>query len=141
MNLLGLKVSDIFIKSTTQRILGDYFLYYKRKIKPKHVDKKHVLSKAVEEKMEEFRGGKEFARELFHVAPSGKTVLNTQTAISNNYHLEPGDQILQERVDYHMSDPPLRRSFLDHSTDKTFNCVKLSPMLCGYIDSSTVIFK
>ena len=141
LNLLGLRVSDIFIKSATQRILGDYFLYYKRKIKPKHVDKKHFLSKAVEERMEDFPGGKEFARELFQTAAHTKLPQNPQNAALEAYQLELGDQLLQDKVELHMSDPPLCRSFLDSNPDKKFNCVKLSPMLCGYIDSTTVSYK
>lgn len=138
LNLLGLTVSDIFIKTASQRLLGDYFLYYKRRVKPKHVDKKHFLSRAVEEKMEEFPGGKEFARELFQSSVNAKVAQNPQNIISESYRLDIGDQLLQDKVEFHMSEPPLRQSFLDTNSDKTFNCVKLSPMLCGYIDSSTV---
>jgi Protein of unknown function len=138
LNLLGIRVSDIFVKSTTHRILGDYFLYYSRRVKVKHTDKKHVLTKAVEDQMEEYPGGKEFARELFHNFTANKAADSSQKTMVEKPKLEPSDQILQDRVELHMAEPPLRKSFLDNSVDKSFNCVKLSPMLCGYIDSSTV---
>jgi hypothetical protein len=139
LNVLGMNVSDIFVKSATQRILGDYFMYYyARKSKPKQNDKKHGLSKAIEDKMEEFKGGKEFARRLFDNFSPSKTISSTNKGQVEQFSLEPQDQLLQERVEFHMSDPPLRKSFLDTSTEKKFNCVRLSPMLCGYIDSSTV---
>jgi hypothetical protein len=118
-NLLGIRVSDIFVRSATQRILGDHFMYYySRKTKTKHPDKKHVLSKALEEKME--------------------AVAHVQKYDIETIQLEPSDQALQDKVDLHSREPPVRKSFLDSSVEKTFNCVKLSPMLCGYIDSSTV---
>lgn len=139
LNLLGIRVSDIFVRSATQRILGDHFMYYySRKTKTKHPDKKHVLSKALEEKMEEFPGGKEFAKELFHNHPSYKAVAHVQKYDIETIQLEPSDQVLQDKVDLHSREPPVRKSFLDSTVEKTFNCVKLSPMLCGYIDSSTV---
>ena len=138
-NLFGIKVSDIFVKSATQRILGDYFMHYNtRKAKPKHSDKKHVLSKALEEKMEKFPGGKEFARELFYNVPHIKNVIKIDKNDFRQPVLEPSDQVLQDRVEKHMSEPPMKKSFLDRETDKSFNCVKLSPMICGYIDSTTV---
>ena len=138
LNLLGLRVSDIFIKSATQRILGDYFMHYSRRVKPKHVDKKHFLTKALEDKMDNFPGGKEFARELFNTAGSSKAIINSSKTVVEQSRLDPSDQILSDKVDLYMSDPPLRKSVLDNQTEKTFNCVKLSPMLCGYIESSTV---
>lgn len=138
-NLFGMKVSDIFIKSATQRILGDYFMHYNsRKSKPKHSEKKHVLSKAIEEKMDKYPGGREFAKELFYNLPNMKNVIKIEKNDIKVPTLEPSDQVLQDRVLKHMSEPPLKKSFLDKDTEKMFNCVKLSPMLSGYIDSSTV---
>ena len=138
-NLLGIKVSDIFVKTATHRILGDYFMHYNtRKTKPKHLDKKHILSKALEEKMGEFPGGKEFAKELFYSAPVVKHIIEADKNDIRQPVLEQIDQILQHKVHKYLSEPPLKKSFLDKETDKTFNCVKLSPMICGYIDSTTV---
>lgn len=137
--LFGIKVSDIFVKSATQRILGDYFMHYNtRKTKPKHLDKKHVLSKALEEKMEKYPGGKEFAKELCFSVPVVKHVIMVDKNDLRQPVLEHIDQMLQDRVQKHMSEPPLKKSFLDKEIDKAFNCVKLSPMICGYIDSTTV---
>lgn len=138
-NLFGMKVSDIFVKSATQRILGDYFMHYNsKKSKPKHTEKKHVLSKEVEEKMEKYPGGREFAKELFYNLPHMKHVIKIEKNDIRQPTLEPTDQVLQDRVEKHMKEPPLRRSFMDIDDEKSFNCVKLSPMLSGYIDSSTV---
>lgn len=136
--LLGMVVTDTFVKVTTKKLLGDYFMNYSIRNKPHKLDKKGNLPKMIEEKMESFQGGKEFAKELFsRLQPNKPVLIVEEEVIEIKSKLDTSDVALIERVEMHLNEPPLRKSFLDENPIKKFNCVKLSPLVSEQIDSST----
>ncbi|CAG9310210.1 unnamed protein product [Blepharisma stoltei] len=136
--LLGMVVTDTFVKVTTKKILGDYFMSYSVRNKPHKLDKKGNLPKMIEEQMESYQGGKEFAKELFsRLQPSKPVFIIEEEVPEVKAKLDISDIALVERVELHLSDPPLKKSILDESQMKKFNCVRLSPLVSEQIDSST----
>jgi Protein of unknown function len=134
--LLGLTVTDSFILKSTKQIFGEYFMKYTEKATKKTVEPANIFNKKFEKQMESVPGGIEFAKELASKLRPVQSKIEIR-AKEEKVKLATSDNVIEERVHRQLSEPLLKKSLIQDKT-KSFNCVRLSPLLSTHIQSSTV---
>ena len=130
-------VADAFIKASTKRYLGDYFMSYCTKNIPKLIEKVDT-KRSVAANLKGVKGGKEFVKELNSIIRPKTTYTSLDDNSTNmRVRLPRSDMGLVDVIDSHLKEPPLKISSYDKDTPKLFNCVSLSPLLASQLGSYT----
>lgn len=138
LELSGLTVTDSFIESTSQKLMGSYYMSFLKTQKKRPENSSNLMNKKVEKQMVGVVGGLEFARELANrLRPVQARRLEKQQE-EQKIKLEVADTLIADRVQRHLSEKVLKKSMISDSS-KVFNCNKLSPLLSRQINSSTVM--
>ena len=136
--LLGITVSDSFIQTSAKKLFGDYFLKYTRKTKKETNITSNVHTKKMERQMEGIPGGVEFAKELyFKIRPVANKIENV--ILDDTSKVQISDSAIVEKVKRQFSQQLLRPSEILDRT-KSFNCVKLGPLISHQTHSSSVLY-